>query len=131
VLPALVRLINLTQDPCGAPDVRLLARPAAPLRTATYYLRAAGAASCVAVAVDVPKPPWSKPGVARPRDASAASSVRAFQFTEIVPGRYLWRASDDPVAGELLELKPFPQGVQVGEARWFRDEAACRRAKEP
>jgi hypothetical protein len=57
--------------------------------------------------------------------------VQGFSFSEVAAGRYLWRSSADPLAGELVEMKPFKHGAQIGETRWYRDEASCRRETVP
>ena len=131
VLPALTHLVNLTRDPCGSPDAHLIARPPAQLRTTTYYVRAPGGQSCVAMELVVPKQPWFQAGYARPRASSPDTQVQGFSFSEVAAGRYLWRSSADPLAGELVEMKPFKQGAQIGETRWYRDEASCRRETVP
>ena len=61
-------------------------------------------------------------------DSSGVHGLETFTYEDVARGRFLWRSSPDSLDGELLEMKPFKHGVQVGNTRWYRDKSSCESA---
>jgi hypothetical protein len=68
-------------------------------------------------------------GYVRVSDSLRGSGLKSFTYEDVAHGRFLWRSTADSLDGELLEMKPFKHGVQVGKARWYRDKPSCENAK--
>jgi hypothetical protein len=130
VLPSLVHVVNVESDACGRADARLVARPSGELRAGKYYVRPRGRRSCVSIEVVGHEGAWPQSWDVRVRDGSSGSGLESFTYEDVARGRFLWRTSPDSLDGELLEMKPFKHGVQVGNTRWYRDKASCTRAAQ-
>jgi hypothetical protein len=125
VLPALVQVVNLEDDGCGRADARLVARPHAELKPGTYFVRPEEGRSCAPVEVVGRERQWPESGYVRMPESPHGSMLKSFTYEIIARGRFLWRSSPDSLDGELLEMKPLKHGVQVGNARWYRNKSSC------
>ncbi len=68
---------------------------------------------------------WPQSGYVRMPGGLNRLAPETFTYEVIAHGRFLWRGSPDSLDGELLEMKPFKHGVQVGNTRWYRDKSSC------
>jgi hypothetical protein len=128
VLPSLVDPASVDGSGCAPDDTRLVARPSAELKPGKHYLRPSGKESCVPIEVVGHEGAWPQSWYVRMRNASPGSGPEGFTYEDVARGRFLWRSSPDSLDGELLEIKPFKHGVQVGNTRWYRDKSSCENA---
>jgi hypothetical protein len=129
-LPSLVDLLDLARDNCWGQDPRLAARPDARLQSRTYYARAS-AGACTAIEVAAPTAAQPR-GRMRAPGAPTVSQATRYTYEDVANGRFIWRwasESADASVGELVEIRPFKHGVQVGGDAWFVDRATCDAAR--